>query len=140
MFSIMNTPWFRRLACWILLVTLLPGTLWLLFTAQDVQDLCATLIGALLGYHLEPALHHCGDGLLVMILGARLIEMATPGDHVRQLLDQDLVPLMAIVLWPTGPGRWLKSAYTWLVRNSRRWSNGVPIHSSSTSLIWNETL
>jgi hypothetical protein len=140
MFSVLNTPWFRQVACLVLLIAQLPGTLWLLFNAQDGQVLYATLAGGLLGSHLRPAFHHRADGLFLMILSARLIEMATPDDHVRQLLDQGLIPLMVVVLWPTGPGRRLKSVYTWLIRNSRRWSNGLPIHSSSTSLGWNETV
>jgi hypothetical protein len=140
MFGMLNTPWFRRLACLMLLTTQLPGTLWLLFNAQAMQALFASLAGGLLGSHLRLALHHRGDGLFVMILSARLIEMATPDDHVRQLLNQGLVPLMVVVLWPTGPGRWSKSAHAWLIRNSWRWSSGIPIHSPAMPFVWKEAV
>ena len=139
MFGMLNTPWFRRLACWTVLVTQLPGTLWLVFNAQAIQALFASLAGGPIGYHLRPAISHRGDGLFLMILSARLIEMATSDDHVRQLLDQCVIPLMVVVLWPTGSGRWLKSAHTWFTRNSRRWSSGIPIHSPAISLVWGET-
>lgn len=135
----LNTPWFRRLAWSILQITPLPGTRWLLLNAQAIPVRLATLADGLLG-HLRPAIPHRGDGLVGIIISARLIEMATPGDHVRQLLAPCLTPLMPVVLWPTGPGRWSTSAYTWFARNSRRWSNGISMLSTSISFVGNETV
>ncbi|WP_407543535.1 hypothetical protein Q0M94_26655 (plasmid) [Deinococcus radiomollis] len=104
-----------------------------MFNAQAIQSLCATLAGSLLGSYLRPAMRNRGDRLFVTILIAHLIEMATPDDHVRQLLDQCLVPMLIVVLWSTGPGRWLKSQHTWFIRTNRRWLSGIPIHLYSTS-------
>lgn len=138
MFGTLNTPWFRGLAWLMSLITSLPGTRQLLLNAQAIPAQSATLADGLLG-HPRPAKPHHGDGLGVMILSARLIEMVTPGDHVRQLLDPCFTPLMLVARWPTSPERWSTSAYTWLTRNSRHWSNGIPMLSSPTFFVGNET-
>lgn len=128
----LDLPWFRRLACWVLVVARLPGTLWLLFHGQGLQALGATLVGVLLGRRLRLALRGA-DRLFLMILSARLMELATPDDHFRQLLDQCLIPLMVIVLWPDGSGQWLKSALERLIRVRQGWSSGVQMHPCVTA-------
>jgi hypothetical protein len=136
MLDLLMTRLFRQLACLVLVGTQLPGGCWLLLNDQGMQVFCATLLGALLGSHLRPLLGNRTHRLLLLMLSARLIELAPSDDHVRWLLDQGLVPLMVVVLWPSGPGTRLYSGHTRPTQSRRAWSTGVPIHPPA-AFFWN---
>ena len=106
----------------------LSGTWSLLAAGCLLQVIAATVAGCALGLQLRRMLlRRMPLRLLLLLSAACLIEMSTPDDQFRHLLDQCVVPCIALSLWPDDPRPRLKRLIKQLRDQRHRWSTGMPI-------------